>query len=224
MTILAIEVGNLIKPLCPAFGKTYDVFAAGANALGLGGLAIVLGLVLMLILAVSAFSMGFGSFIANLPGILVTILISLAIVNLLLGVFLRYVVGEVTYTCDLDNVPFTWVEEVGEMSLAWLTLLGAGIGIRARSHFTLHFVTPMLAPSVVRGLDILNHLMIAGVGALATWYGIGLVKLNMGLESPGLGISVAYLYASSVIGGALIVVYAISMIFAPPPHDPDAIH
>ena len=36
------------------------------------------------------------------------------------------------------------------MALAWLTLIGAAIGIRSRAHFTLHFMTPMLSSSVRR--------------------------------------------------------------------------
>ena len=53
-------------------------------------------------------------------------------VNLLVGVILRYFVGAITDWLDVDPVPFTWVEEVGELSLAWLTLIGAAIGIESR--------------------------------------------------------------------------------------------
>jgi TRAP-type C4-dicarboxylate transport system permease small subunit len=164
------------------------------------------------------------TFIERLPRIALTALITLAMVNLLIGVILRYVVTGITNYMDWDSVPFTWVEEVGEMALAWLTLIGAAIGIRTRAHFTLHFITPMLPPALQRGIDILNHLLIAGIGALAAWYAWGLCKLNWTLTTPGLEISLAWLYASALVGGVLIVVYALSMIVAPPPHDPNAIH
>jgi TRAP-type C4-dicarboxylate transport system permease small subunit len=164
------------------------------------------------------------SIIERLPRIAVTALITLAMINLLIGVILRYVVGGITNYMDWDSVPFTWVEEVGEMALAWLTLIGAAIGIRSRSHFTLHFITPMLSPPVQRGIDIANHLLIAGIGALAAWYAWGLCKLNWTLTTPGLEISLALLYASALVGGLLIVVYALSIIVAPPPHDPSASH
>jgi len=155
-------------------------------------------------------------FIERLPRIAVTALIALAIVNLLVGVVLRYVVGAVTYYMDWDPVPFTWVEEVGEMALAWLTLIGAAIGIRSRSHFTLHFLTPLLPRRVERTIDIINHLLIAGFGGLAAWYAWYLCKLNWMLTTPGLQISLAVLYASAVVGGILIIVYALSMVIAPP--------
>jgi TRAP-type C4-dicarboxylate transport system permease small subunit len=164
------------------------------------------------------------SYIERLPRIAVTALITLAMINLLIGVVLRYGVAAITNYMDWDSVPFTWVEEVGEMALAWLTLIGAAIGIRSRSHFTLHFITPLLSRSVQRGLDILNHLLIAGVGALAAWYAWGLCKLNWTLTTAGLEISLAFLYASALVGGVLIVIYALSMIVAPPPRDANAIH
>ena len=164
------------------------------------------------------------AFLERIPKFAVTALITLAIINLLVGVILRYVVGGITNYMDWDSVPFTWVEEVGEMALAWLTLIGAAIGIRSRAHFTLHFLTPLLPTSVQRGLDIMHHLLIAGIGALTAWYAWDLCKLNWTLATAGLQISLAWLYASAVVGGLLIVIYALSMIVAPPPLDPTSAH
>jgi TRAP-type C4-dicarboxylate transport system permease small subunit len=163
-------------------------------------------------------------FIERLPRIALTALITLAMINLLVGVILRYVVAGITNYMDWDSVPFTWVEEVGEMALAWLTLIGAAVGIRSRAHFTLHSMIPMLSSSVRRGIDVVNHLLIAGIGALTAWYAWGLCKLNWTLTTAGLEISLAVLYASALVGGLLIVVYAVSMIVAPPSHDSSASH
>lgn len=164
------------------------------------------------------------SFVERIPRIALTCLITLAIVNLLVGVFLRYVMGAVTDYMDWDPIPFTWVEEVGETALAWLTLIGAAIGVRSRSHFTLQVVMHRLPERVQRAVDVINHLIIAGIGLLAAWYAIGLCRLNWSLKTPGLEMSLALLYASAVVGGFLIAIYAISMIFAPPPGDTNSSH
>ena len=155
--------------------------------------------------------------IAAIPKVVVALLLVAAIVNLLIGVFLRYVMIEVTDWLDVDPIRFTWVEEVGEMLLAWLTLIGAAIGVRERAHFTLHVLN--LSPAARVWVDRIHHLLIAGFGALAAWYGIKLCLLNRTLATPGLEINLAVLYASAVVGGLLLVVYAISMIVAPPPRD-----
>ena len=63
-------------------------------------------------------------FIASIPKIVVCLLLIAAIVNLLVGVFLRYVMIPVTDWLDIDSIPFTWVEEVGEQHLAHLLEIG----------------------------------------------------------------------------------------------------
>lgn len=163
-------------------------------------------------------------FIANIPRIVVALLLVAAIVNLLIGVFLRYVMIEVTDYFDLDPVRFTWVEEVGEMMLAWLTLVGAAIGVRERSHFTLHVLTHNWSPRAQSLVERIHHVLIAVFGAIAAWYGVKLCLLNKTLVTPGLEINLAVLYASCVVGGVMLVIYAISMIVNPPPIDPDAVH
>ena len=154
-------------------------------------------------------------FIAAIPRIVVALLLVAAIVNLLIGVFLRYVMIPVTDWLDMDSIPFTWVEEVGEMLLAWLTLIGAAIGVRERSHFTLHVLR--FAPRSQAVIDRVHYALVAMMGAVASWYGVKLCLLNHTLVTPGLEINLALLYASVVVGGTLLVVYAISMIVAPPP-------
>ena len=68
-----------------------------------------------------------------------------------------------------------------------------------------------------------NHALIVGIGALAAWYGYKLCVLNVTTRTPGLELNLAWLYASAVVGGVLIVLYGISMIVAPPPES-DVLH
>ena len=160
--------------------------------------------------------------IQDIPKLVVALLLIAAIGNLLVGVFLRYIVLEVTDWLDVDPVRFTWVEEVGEMMLAWLTLVGAAIGVRERSHFTLRVLH--FSPATQVWVERVHHALIALFGAIAAWYGVKLCLLNRTLATPGLEINLAVLYASAVVGGVLLVIYAVSMIVAPPPRAPDALH
>jgi TRAP-type C4-dicarboxylate transport system permease small subunit len=151
------------------------------------------------------------------PRVTVTALIILAIVNLLVGVILRYFVGAITDWLDVDPVPFTWVEEVGELSLAWLTLIGAAIGIQSRSHFALSVFVHRLPEATQLWIRRFNHALITGVGLLVAWYGLKLCLLNRTLTTPGLEISLAWLYASAVVGGLLIAVYGLAAMLSPLP-------
>ena len=150
-----------------------------------------------------------------LPKIVLTALLVLAIGDMIVGVFMRYVVTAITDRLDLDPVNFFWVEEVGEYALAWLTMIGAGIGIAERSHFTLRLLVHRLPTAVQRAVHVATHLLIAGFGALAVWYGIKLAVVNSALTSPALELNLAWLYAAPAVGGALIVVYGLAMLFEP---------
>ena len=156
-------------------------------------------------------------FVANIPKFVVAFLLVAAIVNLLIGVFLRYIMVPVTDWLDVDPINFTWVEEVGEMMLAWLALVGAAIGVRERTHFTLHVLH--LSPTAQRWANRVHHVLIVIFGALTAWYGVKLCLLNYTLVTPGLEINLALLYASAAVGGVLLAVYALSMIVSPPPED-----
>ena len=161
-------------------------------------------------------------FISSIPKVVVALLLIAAIVNLLVGVFLRYVMIPVTDWLDVDSIPFTWVEEVGEMLLAWLTLIGAAIGVRERNHFTLHVLH--FSPAGQAMVDRVHYTLVAIIGAIAAWYGVRLCILNHTLVTPGLSLNLSLLYASAAVGGALLVVYALSMVIAPPPPGPDGGH
>jgi TRAP-type C4-dicarboxylate transport system permease small subunit len=159
--------------------------------------------------------------VATLPKIFLALLLVFVMLDLLAGVLLRYVVVQITDYFDLDPISFFWVEEVGEFGLAWLAAVGAAVAIIERVHFALRVVTHRFPPRTQRIVDRVNHLLIAGFGALAAFYGWWLCVTNAVLTSPGLGLNLAWLYASSVAGGTLIALYGLIVAagLAPTPVD-----
>ena len=157
--------------------------------------------------------------LAAVPKIFLALLLVFVMLDLLAGVLLRYVVVQITDYFDLDPISFFWVEEVGEFGLAWLAAVGAAVAIVERVHFALRVVTHRFAPRTQRIVDRVNHLLIAAFGALAAYHGVKLCVINSVLTSPGLGVNLAWLYASSVAGGTLIAVYSLIVAagFAPTP-------
>lgn len=147
--------------------------------------------------------------LALLPRIVVGGLVLFAIGVMLYGVLMRYIVLPVTDWMDVDAPNFFWVEEVGETTLAWLTLVGAAVAVSERSHFTINIVVHRFPPAAQRALHVAHHLIIAAFGGLMAWVGFKLVLLNKMLASPALQISLGWLYASAVAGGVLMVLYAL---------------
>jgi len=147
--------------------------------------------------------------VALLPKILLGGLVLFAIGVMLWGVFMRYVMLPVTEWLDIDPFNFFWVEEAGETTLAWLTMIGAALAVKQRGHFALNLITHRFPPRARATLHVIHNLIIAGFGGLVAWFGIKLVKLNNGLTSPALEISLGWLYASITVGGILMALYAL---------------
>ena len=156
-----------------------------------------------------------------IPKIVTGGLVLLAISVMLYGVFMRYIMLPITDWLDVDPINFFWVEEVGETTLCWLTLVGAAVGVAERSHFTLNLLSHRFPPRLQHGLHVFNNLLIAAFGGLIAWVGVKLAILNAMLTSPALEFSLAWLYAASVVGGILVALYALHAASNPagPEHD-----
>ena len=152
------------------------------------------------------------------PKIVVGALVLGAIGTMLYGVLARYILLPITNWLDVDPVNFFWVEEVGELALAWITLIGAAIGVAERSHFALAVLVHRFPPHVRRAIHYANHVVIGAFALLVAWLGFKLAVLNGSLTSPGLEFSLAWIYAPATVGGLLLAIYAVKSACAPGEH------
>lgn len=148
--------------------------------------------------------------VAWLPHVAVTVLMLVAMVDMLLGVFLRYVMTWISARFDLPPIRFFWVEEIGEYALAWLTFIGAAIGLRRGTHFTVQVLTERLPPRLRRGIAAAHYVLLVAFGGLLAIYGWQVSELNSQSFSPALDLNLRWLYLSAVIGGILILVYSLA--------------
>src|SRR5438034_4111335 len=146
--------------------------------------------------------------IARVPHVVVTVLMLIAMADMLSGVFLRYVMTKVSAFFDMPSIRFFWVEEIGELCLAWMTFVGAAIGIRRGVHFSVSMITDHLPAGLRRGVLTAHYLLIAGFGALVVVYGWQVAELNSQSFSPALDLNLRWLYLASVVGGVLTVIYS----------------
>jgi TRAP-type C4-dicarboxylate transport system permease small subunit len=153
-----------------------------------------------------------------IPKIVVGGLVLGAIGTMLFGVLARYILLPITDWMDVDPVNFFWVEEVGETALAWITLIGAAIGVAERSHFALAIVVHRFPPPVRKAVHVFNHLIIFAFALLVAWLGLKLAQLNAGLTSPALEFSLGWVYAPAAVGGLLMAVYALKSLRDPAEH------
>ncbi len=133
-----------------------------------------------------------------------------AMADMLAGVFLRYVWTWASATFDLPPIQFFWVEEVGEYTLIWMTFIGAAIGIRRGTHFSIQVLTERIPARRRRWVFVVHYLLVAAFGAGVAVFGWGVSELNSQSYSPALSLNLRWLYLSSVVGGALIVIYGLA--------------
>ena len=145
-----------------------------------------------------------------IPRVVVVLLMLIAMVDMLVGVFLRYVMTWVSATFDLPSIRFFWVEEIGEYSLAWLTFIGAALGIRRGVHFSVQMLTDRLPIGARRALFVTHYVLLAAFGALLAYYGWQVAELNSQSFSPALDLNLRWLYLASVAGGVLIAIYSLA--------------
>jgi len=149
------------------------------------------------------------SWIGAIPHVVITVLMVVVIVDMLVGVFLRYVMTWASATFDLPTIRFFWVEEVGEWSLAWMAFIGAALGVRQGVHFAVHIVIDRFPPGLRLAVVIAQCLLIVAFGALVAVFGWQVAELNSQSFPPALVLNLRWLYLSSVAGGVLMIVYGL---------------
>ncbi|MDD3656148.1 MAG: TRAP transporter small permease [Atribacterota bacterium] len=108
----------------------------------------------------------------------------------------------------LLNSPLAWTEEASRFLLIWIVLLGAAIGIKRKSHFTVDIffkkLPPKLQQSLQFALDIFLFILIFDVMIIN---GVYLSHLTLRQISPALHIRMSYVYSAVLVGGILSCCY-----------------
>ena len=141
--------------------------------------------------------------VSFIPRIVLVTLMIIMLVDMMLGVFFRYVVGQA----------LAWSEEVGTLCLIWLTFIGGAIGITRGSHFSIHLFLDRLGPRQQRILQTAIALLIMLFGLVVAPYALELTSRNSTSITPGLGLNLGVQYASAFVGGVLMVGYAVALAF-----------
>lgn len=125
--------------------------------------------------------------------------ISLVVLIVIFGwlVFGRYV---------MNDTP-TWVEQAALLLIAYISFIGAAVGVRNNAHLNIDFIREAL-PRVPRDImRSISDLVVIVFGVFMAWQGYVLVVQNTRRMIPMIDLSEAWRAAPVLIGGALIVVF-----------------
>lgn len=127
------------------------------------------------------------------------LLMAVLSVDLMLGVFSRYVLMRT----------FVWYDEIARASFVWLVFLGAAVGVKRGSHFGLHLLVDMLPASLQRFAGAITAIVIATFAAVLVVQGWAFLELGRYQQLPVMGISKAWVYAAMPVGGLLMLAYSL---------------
>ena len=127
-------------------------------------------------------------------------------IDLLLGVFSRYVLERT----------FVWYDEVARACFMWLVFLGAAVAVRRGAHFGLHMFVEMMPPHLKRAALLLTPLTIVVFSAALVALGWDLMHHGATQTTAVMGMPVSWIYAAMPVGGALMAFYAVMQFFEEP--------
>lgn len=110
------------------------------------------------------------------------------------GVLSRYVTAQ----------PAPWAGEVAAIAFAWLMFIGAAAGFKHRAHISIDILTQMLPRRARRVMAAVTDLIVVAFCAYAAWLAFRHAAANLTNPSAVLRVPLAYVYASAVIGFALM--------------------
>ena len=120
-------------------------------------------------------------------------------IDLLLGVFSRYVMVRT----------FTWYDEIARGCFVWLTFLGAAVGVKRHAHFRLHIVVDRLSPPLRKVTVFLLPLVVIVFASVLIQQGLVFLELGRFQQTPVMGLPKTWIYIAIPIGGALMILYSL---------------
>ena len=137
---------------------------------------------------------------SNIVEMIIALQVAILSVVVLLQVFFRYVL----------NYPLAWSEELSRFLLVWVVLLGAAIGVKRKSHFSIDIVFKKFPQKIQKNLqfamDLFLFILIFDVMVLN---GVYLANLTFRQISPALHLRVSYVYSAVLVGGILSCCYTL---------------
>jgi TRAP-type C4-dicarboxylate transport system permease small subunit len=99
--------------------------------------------------------------------------------------------------------PLIWTDELSRFLMVWLAVFGWVVAARKRVHVRIRFFQDRLPQRAHRAVEAAIQAAMTLFGALVAVYSVSLVGKNHDLMATSLPISMAWMYAPMVLGGAI---------------------
>jgi TRAP-type C4-dicarboxylate transport system permease small subunit len=103
--------------------------------------------------------------------------------------------------------PISWGEEMARFLFIAVSMLGAALAMKDRSHFAITILTVKFPPAVQARIEILVALGATALLGVVIDKGWGLALLNRNQISPALGVPMSLAYLPVPLGAALMLLF-----------------
>jgi TRAP-type C4-dicarboxylate transport system permease small subunit len=105
------------------------------------------------------------------------------------------------------NISIEWAEEVARHLMIWLTFIGCGPVLRYGGHIAVENLQDAVPRKVAIAIRLIISLLIVGLFAFFTWFGLEYMDRTQYQQTPATQISIAIIYAGLPIGAAMTLIH-----------------
>ena len=100
-----------------------------------------------------------------------------------------------------------WVVETAQYAFVWMSFLGISIAFRRKAHMSIDFLVAGCPPTLRHVLQALVHFLTLAFGVAITYSGFLVAASMRHMLSPGMQISMAWVYSAAPVCGVLAILF-----------------
>ena len=101
------------------------------------------------------------------------------------------------------NYPLSWGVELTSILVIWAVYSVFGVNYRDNAHLSINVFAEILPSRCKKALEVLGDIVTAAVAALMLIHGIGAMRMNYGMTTMALDVSVSLAYYLAAVLGCL---------------------
>ena len=106
-------------------------------------------------------------------------------------------------------ISWPFIQMLIPLCFVWLSMLGAAVAVRRKLHFDIDLISSRLKPKTRRYYLMAITVSVILGGLIIVWAGLGFLKLGFLKKDPSTGAPMIFAFASLLMGGVLICLFAI---------------
>lgn len=109
-------------------------------------------------------------------------------------------------------VSWPWLQFIIPFCFLWMCMLGSAIAVRRQQHFVVDILAKVLRGGGREAHRLFVTASVCAGGVLIVWSSVGFMELGILKKSPAVGVRMIYIYASLLVGGMLIALFAVEQL------------